>query len=322
MPYLISSDYQPPRFFTNAHVQTIYATRIRQVKGVEYRRERIETPDGDFLDLDYSEVGIGPFAILIHGLEGNTKQRYMLGMVRALNMRGINTVSVNLRGCSGESNRLLRAYDMGSTRDLVLITYYLKHKYPHTDQYLVAFSLGGNLVLKFLGEAGNYAPPQIKRAVVFSVPCDLPSTAQMITAKSNRLYFYQFMHSVQKKLREKNRQFPGQVHPRALEWGHSFKHLDDYYTATLLGFNSAEEYWEKSSSKRVLAHIRVPTLLVNAKDDPLISPECFPHEVASESEFFSLETPEHGGHVGFVSFNASGEYWSERRASHFLLTGR
>lgn len=322
MPYLIASDYVAPRLFTNGHVQTIYANRIRKIRGVEYRRERIETPDGDFLDLDYSEVGIGPIAILIHGLEGSSSRAYMLGMTRALNMRGINTVSVNLRGCSGENNRHLRAYDMGSTRDLVLVAYYLKHSYPNSDQYLVGFSLGGNLILKFLGEAGHYAPVQIKRAVVFSVPCDLPTTAEIVTAKTNRIYFYQFMHSVQKKLREKNRQFPGQVHPRALEWGYSFKHLDDYYTATLLGFSSAEEYYEKSSSKRVLSHIRVPTLLVNAKDDPLISPECFPREIASESEFFSLETPEHGGHVGFVSFNATGEYWSEKRASDFLLTGR
>jgi len=319
MPHLNASGYKAPRLFSNGHVQTIYAAVVRFVRGVTYRRERIDTPDGDFLDLDYSEVGSGPYAILVHGLEGSANQTYMRGMARALNLRGVNVVSVNLRGCSGEMNRMLHSYDMGSTTDLEFVSNHIAKQHPGLPQYLIGFSLGGNLVLKFLGERGDETPSYIERAVAISVPCDLPSTAQLVTANSNRVYFHQFMYSIQSKLKMKNRQFPGQINPRALEWSQSFREFDEYYTAVLLGFHSADEYWEVSSSKRFLEDIRVPTLLLNAQDDPLISTQSFPYEIAAQSEFLFLEDPEHGGHVGFVSFNPEGEYWSETRAVEFLL---
>jgi predicted alpha/beta-fold hydrolase len=319
MPHLDASGYKPPRLFRNGHVQTIYAALVRYVRGVNYRRERMDTPDGDFLDLDYSEVGLGPYAILVHGLEGNANQPYMRGMVRALNVRGVNTVSINLRGCSGEMNRLLHAYDMGSTKDIGLVSGHIAREHPDAPQYLIGFSLGGNLVLKFLGEKGRETPAYIERAVAFSVPCDLPSTAQLVTANSNRIYFHQFMYSIQSKLKMKSRQFPGQINPRALEWSQTFREFDEYYSAALLGFHSADEYWELSSSKRFLENICVPALLVNAQDDPLISTQSFPYDIASRSEFLFLEAPLHGGHVGFVSFNPEGEYWSETRAVDFLL---
>jgi predicted alpha/beta-fold hydrolase len=307
---------------TNGHVQTIFASLFRVVTGVRYTRKRIDTRDGDFLDLDFSEVSDGPIAILVHGLEGSSAQGYMLGMARALNARGINVVSVNLRGCSGEVNRHLSSYDMSSTGDLLEVTKCLSAMYPNRVQYLVGFSLGGNLILKFLGEQGDRLSPHIQKAVAFSVPCDLRSTAGLITASSNRLYYYRFMRSVQAKLKEKDRLYPGQINPKALEWANSFKQLDDYFTAPNLGLASAEQYWDSASSKHFLAQIRVPTLLVNAKDDPLISGECFPVDIARRSTFFHLEVPSHGGHVGFVAFNSEGEYWSEKRALTFIIDGK
>jgi predicted alpha/beta-fold hydrolase len=322
MPYLLPSDYQPPRLLTNGHAQTIYAAMLRRVTDVEYRRERIDTLDGDFLDLDISEIGAGPVAILVHGLEGSAQQTYMLGMTRALNARNVNVVCVNLRGCSGEANRHLKSYDMGSTGDIALVVAHVAKHYPGEAQFLVGFSLGGNLVLKYLGELGESVSPQIVRAVAFSVPCDLKSTAEIISSSSNRLYYHRFMLSIQMKVRVKDKMFPGQIHPKAKEWADSFKQFDEYFTAPILGFESAEQYWEKASCMSVLSEIRVPTLLVSAKDDPLISSECFPMDIAAQSTFLHLETPEHGGHVAFVSFNADGEYWSEKRAAMFLIHGK
>src|SRR5262249_15319183 len=133
------------------------------------------------------------------------------------------------------------------------------------------------------------------------------------------LYFHRFMLSIWLKLREKNKQFPGQIHPRALEWSMSFKEFDENFTVPLSGFVSAEQYWASSSSLSVLRDIRVPTLLINAKDDPLLGEACYPTAIAAESSFVFFETPEHGGHVGFVTFNPQGEYWSETRTAAFLL---
>lgn len=305
---------------TNGHVQTVFASLFRVVRGVSYRRQRLDTPDGDFLDLDFSEVSEnGPVAILVHGLEGSSQQGYMLGMTRALNLRGISVVSMNLRGCGGELNRRLTSYNLGSTEDLHFVSQHIARMRPNAPQILIGFSLGGNLILKFLGECGAEAAKRIQRAVTFSVPCDLKSTAQIISSSSNRLYYYRFMKSIQGKLKEKDRRFPGQIHPKVLNWPESFKTFDDHFTVPILGLQSAEHYWETSSSKQYLADIRVPTLLVNAKDDPLISAQCFPVDIAESSEFFHFEAPSHGGHVGFISFNEAGEYWSEKRALSFIL---
>lgn len=318
MPYLLPSDYEPPRFLSNPHLQTIYASFARNIKANGYRRERVNTPDGDFVDLDWSEVGRGPIAILVHGLEGSSQSAYMRGMTQALNRRGINVVCINLRGCSSEINRMLIGYDLGSTQDIEYVSKHVSILFPERVQYLVGFSLGGNLVLKYLGERGKYVRPQIKGAVTFSVPCDLKSAASIIHSSSNRLYFYRFMLSIQLKLRQKARQFPGRIPVGAMKWPRSFAEFDDSFTVPFLGFESVEVYWEKSSCKYYLSKISVPALLVNSKDDPLIGEESYPASLAADSQFFHLETPEHGGHVGFVSFGADGEYWSEKRVALFL----
>lgn len=319
MPYVLPSRYRAPSLLTNAHLQTVYATKLRRVAGVHYVRERIDTPDGDFLDLDWSYVSEGPIAILVHGYEGNSKQSYMLGMTRALNRRGINVVCLNLRGCSGELNRKLSTYHSGATVDLETVSTHVEQKHPGQNQYFIGFSLGGNLVLKYLGELGSDHKAIIRGGVAFSVPCNLNACAAEVHATSNRLYFHYLVAATHFKLKEKARRFPGQVHPKALEWPSSFRDLDEYYTAPVFGFSSAEDYWEKASCLTVLDRIRVPTLLVNARDDPLISRAGLPIEIAAESDYFYLEVPEHGGHVGFVSLDADGEFWSEARAIAFLF---
>lgn len=319
MPYLSESTYRPPRFLSNGHVQTLYAALWRSVADVRYSRLRVETPDHDFLDLDWSRASPNKVAILCHGLEGSSHKPYMLGMARALNRCGISTVSMNYRGCSGEINAHLRSYHCGSTDDVQLVFEQVARDRRVEEIYLIGFSLGGNLALKYVGEQGSSVDRRLKSCVAFSVPTNLASCVNNLTLKQNRLYFLSFVRSIQAKLEEKNRKWPGSVRPEVLGRVYSFKELDEYHTAPVHGFQSAEEYWDKSSCGKYLANIGLPTLLVNAADDPLLSLSCYPEELAVDHPYFFFEKPRHGGHVGFVSFEQDGNYWSERRALNFIL---
>ena len=313
---LVRSTYTPPRGFQNPHLQTIFAGRLRRVEGVRYRRERIETPDGDFLDLDISHVGADRAAVISHGLEGSADRAYVRGMVRTLNRRGWDAVAWNFRGCSGEPNRRLRLYHSGATEDLDAVVQHALRGYAHVA--LVGFSLGGNLTLKYLGERGDAVDARVARAVALSVPVDLAASSLALARWENGLYMRYFLRSLRRKVHVKAQQFPGEISTAGLARIRDFRGFDDRYTAPLHGFEDAEDYWQRSSSKRFIGGIRIPTLLVNAADDPFLAPACYPTEAARRSEHFWLETPAHGGHVGFVTFGGDGEYWSERRAAAFL----
>lgn len=316
MPLIESSSYEPPLFLSNPHLQTVYPALFRQTWGVHYRRERIDTPDHDFLDLDWSFVGSKRLAILSHGLEGHSRHSYMLGMVKALNKHGISALSWNLRGCSGELNRKEHFYHMGISGDLETVVDHVKN---HFDEiYLIGFSLGGNLTLKYLGQYGSDVSPKVKSAVTFSVPIDLKACSHQVTARQNWIYFRKFMWTIEQKISAKSKQFKLPITLKQLKKVASFKDLDDWFTAPLFGFENAEALWADASSLLYLDNIRVPTLLVTAADDPLLPAGCYPSEIAQKSQYLYFEKPEHGGHVGFASFNLQGEYWSERRAIEFL----
>ncbi|HSA59159.1 MAG TPA: alpha/beta fold hydrolase [bacterium] len=320
MPFL-ESDYVPPPFFNNGHVQTVFAKVGRIVGGVRYRRERIATPDRDFLDLDWSRAGSRPakrLAILSHGLEGASSRPYVLGMVRALNRRGWDALAWNLRGCSGELNKLVRSYHSGSTDDLEAVIAHVLKKYRYRGLALIGFSLGGNLTLKYLGEKGAGLDPRVQRAVAFSVPCHLKSTALRLSALPNKLYLALFLASLTSKMRAKRKVLAGRVPPGNLWTVTSFREFDDRFTAPINGFKDAEDYWKRSSCEGFLSGIRIPALVVNARDDPFLTGRSYPREKARESRNLFLEIPESGGHVGFVAFNRLGEYWSETRAASFL----
>lgn len=311
---LVPSRYTPPLGLRNPHLQTIVAGRFRRVGGVRYDRERIGTPDGDFLDLDWSRVGADRVVVVSHGLEGSANRAYVRGMVRALNRRGWDALAWNLRGCSGEPNRCLRLYHSGATEDLDVVVQRALADYAHIA--LVGFSLGGNMTLKYLGERGEAA--RVHRAVALSVPVDLATSSGSLARWENGLYMRYFLRSLRRKVRAKAQQFPGEVSTAGLARIRDFRGFDDRYTAPLHGFEDAEDYWQRSSSKQYLDAIRVPTLLVNAADDPFLAPNCYPTEIARQSEHVSLEVPTHGGHVGFIAFGRDGEYWSERRTGAFL----
>ncbi|MGB3542499.1 YheT family hydrolase [Rubrivirga sp.] len=301
--------YRPPVWLRSGHVQTIYPTLFRRVPGVHYRRERIDLEDGDFLDLDWLGQPRGRnVAIVAHGLEGSTDRSYVRGMAKELHRRGWAVCAWNLRGCSGEPNRLLRAYHSGATEDLEAVAQHVLAQGAETVA-VVGFSLGGNLTLRWLGEQGDDLDARVVAGAGVSVPVDLASSAETMKAWSRRIYMRYFLKKLTVKVEEKASRFVDAPDPAGVARMTSFAEFDGAFTAPVHGFESAQDYWERASSKPLLPEIGVPTLLVNALDDPFLSSSCFPREEAEANPNLTLLAPEEGGHVGFVM--PSGPFWSE-----------
>lgn len=343
MPIIETSDYRPPRWLPNAHAQTIYPALFRKVAGVRYTRERLTLVDGDFLDLDWS-VGSGQslvdsrqgrksggdqlttndyqlstteLVILSHGLEGDSTRQYILGMVRLLNHQGFDCLAWNYRSCSGEPNASLRFYHSGATDDLETVVAHARAK-GYARISLVGFSLGGNLTLKYLGERGKTVQSFIEKAVVFSVPLHLSSSSTYLERGFSRVYSRRFNRSLGKKIEEKAARMPGHLSAEPLKKIRTLRDFDDVYTAKLHGFADAEAYYEQNSSLHFVGGITVPTLLINAQNDPFLSPECYPFERMKALPNVWFEAPAEGGHCGFYPANYDGTLWSERRAMQFL----
>lgn len=308
-------NYKAPLFLFNAHLETIYPSLIRRVGTVPYVRERITTPDDDFLDLDWIRQGSDRLLIISHGLEGDSTRPYVKGLARAASATGYDVLAWNFRGCSGEINRQLRFYHSGATDDLDCVIQHVKENYKYSALYLTGFSLGGNLTLKYLGERST--DPLIRKAVVFSVPLHLQSSCEKISLPGNWIYANRFLKSLKLKVMWKHQLFPEldiQVLPRI----RTITQFDDTYTAPLHGYRDAAEYYHQNSSIHFIGGIQVPTLIINALNDPFLSNACFPTDVTSAHPAVRLETPSRGGHVGFAQFSKGGVYWSEDRALRFL----
>ncbi len=315
MPVLPSPDYTAPVLLRNRHLLTIFPSLFRKVNAVHYTRTRIATADSDFLDLDFSRTGSKKLVIILHGLEGNSKRQYVTGMVRIFNEGGFDTVSMNFRGCSGEANHALRFYHSGETGDLQTVIAHVRQDYE--SLHLVGFSLGGNVMLKYVGEKGAAIPAIIKSAVGLSVPVDLKDSSFELEKRHNAIYMKRFIRSLGEKLVVKARRYPEKISLEDFGSIRNFRQFDDRYTAPIHGFRDAEEYWAKNSSKQFLRDITIPTLLINALDDPFLGKGSFPYAEAEANTHFHLETPATGGHVGFVTFSGK-HYWSERRAFQFI----
>ena len=315
----MDTKYQPPLLFRSAHLQTIYPTVCRRVPLITAERERIDTPDGDFLDLDWARSRDSPqLTILTHGLEGHSRAGYVQAMAGALSENGWHVLAWNFRGCSGEPNRALRSYHSGATDELQIVLDHVFKTTHYNRIALVGFSLGGNLTLKYLGDQGGQINPRICAGVGLSVPCDLASSAYRLEHWQNRFYMRRFMRSLCAKVRAKAKQFPGELDLSGLDRMRTFAEFDDRYTAPIHGFESASEYWAQSSCLQALNEIQVPTRLLNALDDPFLTPSCFPTRAAETNPNFSLRTPKYGGHLGFVDFNRDKRYWSEQQVLSFL----
>ena len=321
---LVESRFRPPPWLRNAHLQTVWAVLARRGNPLRYERERLELADGDFLDLDWSRAGHRDcLAILSHGLEGDSGAGYVRGMAAALNAAGWDALAWSFRGCGPEPNRLLRFYHSGETGDLGRVVIHAAPRYRQVA--LIGFSLGGNLTLKYLGETAPH--PAVAAGVAISAPVDLAASARRLDRqRSNRIYLRRFLKTLVAKVEAKARVFPGEIDTAGIRRIRSFQEFDDRYTARLHGFRDAADYWAKASARPYLPKIGVPTLLLNARDDPFLAPECFPTPEAAASACFFLEAPTHGGHVAFVdTLRRSGPNWLERRATEFLaqsLQGR
>jgi uncharacterized protein len=309
------NSYHPPFLLFNKHIETIYPSLIRKVEGIQYIRERINTPDDDFLDLDWMKQGSKKLIILSHGLEGNSQRSYIKGMATIFYNKGFDVLAWNYRGCSEEINRTIRFYHSGATDDLDLV---VNHSISvgYSEINLIGFSLGGNLTLKYLGEKGSALHPMVKKGIAFSVPLNLHTSCIEISKTSNWVYNKRFLNSLKKKVINKSKQISA-LDPRPLASVKSLFEFDNLYTAPIHGFNNAIDYYEKCSSLRFLEFIERPTLVVNALNDPFLSGDCYPLHL-NDHHYIKFEYPNRGGHVGFALFNQNGLYWSELRALQFI----
>lgn len=312
--------FKPAWWLRNPHLQTLWPHLFRRsIRKLNTRRERLELPDGDFLDLDWlgAENNGAPIVIIMHGFEGSINSHYAKGLMYELSQQGWRAVFMHFRGCSGDHNRLSRAYHSGETTDVQYVVKTLLKREPNAPVAAIGFSLGGNVLLKWLGETGEKNP--LIAAIAISVPFDLTVAVVRINQGFSRIYQKYLLNCACRKLKDKYTSNPGPVNIACFEKIKTIHDFDDCVTAPLHGFANADEYYRKSSSRQYLRGIKVPTLLIHAKDDPFMTADVLPTEDEVPSPVM-LEVSDGGGHVGFVSGNFPWrpEYWLEKRVPLFL----
>lgn len=322
------SSYRAPFWLPGGHAQTLYAALLLPRPQVEYRRARWDTPDGDFIDLDWTEdqvPGSGfrvqkevPLVVLFHGLEGSSRSHYSLALMAALRARGMRGVAVHFRGCGGEPNRLPRAYHSGDAREMDWILRRLREQNPGAPLFAIGVSLGGNALLKWLGESGASAREVVELAAAVSAPLDLMAAGDALGRGFSLLYARNFLSSLKVKSLEKLDRYPGLYEAARLRAASTLREFDDLVTAPLHGFRNTDDYWTRASSKPGLRNIRVPTLVINARNDPFLPAPALPGP-AEVSGSVTLEQPAEGGHVGFVSGAFPGNLdWLPQRVLGFF----
>lgn len=311
------SNYAPPILFRNGHFSTIYSGIIRSVNGVVQNRERIALSDGDFLDLDwsYAQSKSKKLVVLLHGLEGDAQRPYITGSAKILNQNGYDCCAVNFRGCSGEPNIKYRSYHSGATEDLMNILDHILSTRDYKSIFLKGFSLGGNLLLKYLGE-GNQIPTELKGAVAVSVPCNLHDSCKQLLSTKNILYAIRFKGNLLEKLRQKQAMFPEKISNADIKKIKTLMDFDDAYTSKAHNFKNALDYYEQCSSLQFLPNITVASLIINAKNDSFLGPDCYPVLETDNNPNLHLEMPNYGGHVGFWGKNNI--TYTEKRALEFF----
>jgi predicted alpha/beta-fold hydrolase len=308
---------------------TVFASLARVYPRPRARRERWELPDGDFLDVDrYAPAAARnpapdpPVLVVLHGLEGSSRAPYVRGLAAVALARGLAVLAVNFRGCSGEPNRLARFYHSGDTGDLDHVVARLVRERPGRPVVLCGFSLGGNVVVKYVGERGETLPPEVRAAAGISVPFDLARSARALDSPGfwNAVYRERFLRRLRTKALAKARRFPEAFDVEAVRGARTFAAFDGAVTARLHGFASAEDYWTRCSSGPFLAGVRRPLLALASLDDPIVPGDTIPVELARRNPHVRIEATEAGGHVAFVSgWPFWPSFWAERRAVDFLV---
>lgn len=317
MPLIENSTYRPPWWLRNGHLATIIPSVFRKIEGVGYNRERIITPDQDFIDLDWLRDDSERLVVLMHGLEGDSQRSYMKGMAKYFHDHSWDVVAYNCRGCSGEVNKQPRLYHHGDTVDVNTVMTHLNDHYSYKEVVLIGFSMGGSLILNYLGNKEHKTPDIIKSAIVYSVPCDLKASAMELSKSGNGFYRKRFLKRLTLKIQQKAEQFPELISVDDIEKIESFDEFETKYTAPLHGFDSADAFYAYATANNYLKDIQIPTLIVNAANDPLFSEACYPIDQVSSLSNVFLEIPKHGGHVGF-SKSSLDQNWMEERALAFI----
>jgi predicted alpha/beta-fold hydrolase len=318
---VVTPGYHPPWWYRGRHLQTLWGPVLRRFRRPPLRRERLHTPDGDFLDLDWLAVsGAGaPLVLILHGLEGSSRSHYVSGLLREVSGLGLRGVVLNFRSCSGELNRAPPLYHSGETSDLEWVVDRLLEREPALRVGLIGVSLGGNVALKWLGERGHDAPKPVVGAVAISTPFDLAACAQVLDRGLARsLYTAEFLRTLRAKVKAKAHLYDGRLDVKAALRARTFAEYDHVVTAPLYGFADERDYWTRSSSGRYLAGIRRPCLLINAVNDPFVPPSSLPAEAVARSPWLEALFPREGGHAGFLEGPFGRRSWSERRALAFL----
>jgi len=310
--------FRPAWWLLNRHLQTIWPVLCRRRIALETRRERVELPDGDFVDVDW--VGRdGPIVIVLHGLQGSTESNYARGLLREIEVRGWRGALMHFRGCSGEANRLPRSYHSGETTDVDWFARELHRREPETPLTAVAYSLGGNVLLKWLGESRTDNP--LRAAVAVSIPFELGAAADSMEVGFSRIYQWYLVRKLKNAVYAKiaNGSFNLPLSGAEIDQLRTFREFDEAVTAPLHGFRSAQDYYKRCSSRQFVERIETPTLVLHAADDPLMHSGIIPLP-AERSAHVAFEVSPNGGHVGFVSghWPWSAQYWLEDRIPKFL----
>lgn len=314
--------FRAPLWLRGTHLQTVLGRLLRREPPLPFRRERLDTRDGDFVDLDFPELGIGedvPVVVLLHGLEGSARRGYALNVYRELAARGVAAVGLNFRSCGGEPNRTARFYHSGDTGDLRHVLRSLRERWPGRRFGAIGFSLGGNALLKYLGEEGERA--EVAAAVAVSVPYDLAAGADLLErSRMGRFYAGLFIKTLIEKAEAKRELMEAAgIDLERVRRARSFREFDDAATAPLHGFADASDYYARSSSAGFLERIRIPALLLQADDDPFLPAEAFPWAAVRSNPWLQAELVRGGGHVGFVGGTPwRPAFWAEREGARFL----
>ena len=317
--------FTPSKWLPGGHSQTIFGRMMRRKSGIVFQRRRIDTPDGDFLDLDFPEVAghlppkDAPIVLLLHGLEGNARRSYACETYQNLARLGIRSVGLNYRSCSGEINRTARFYHSGATDDVALTLAALAKWFPHSKRGLIGFSLGANLTLKFVGEQSANGQRWVDTAVAVSPPFDMAKSSDLLARGFNRLYVQYFLQTLRPKIRAKADLLEPVIDVEKLLAARTFREFDDAGTAPLGGFRDADDYYDKCSTAQFLPAIQVPTLLLRALDDPLFAPDDVPYDLIEANPCLTAGITPQGGHMGFVEGGLSHfNCWAEQEAARFL----
>ena len=313
------SRFKPAWWLPGPHLQTIWPPLFRRLPDIALYRERLELPDGDFIDLDWTVPATrsGPIAFILHGLEGSSQSHYAVGILIALQKAGLQGLVINFRGCSGESNRFLKSYHAGETQDIQYTVEQLLRRYPSRELIGIGYSLGGNALLKWLSETG--AENALVAAVAVSVPFDLLQAAFRLERGVSRIYQHYLLDKLKQSAQRKQSRPGFPLDSIQLRRLNSLREFDNLLTAPLHGFDGVYDYYKRCSSRRSLKNIVVPTLILHARDDPFMSETVIPsHEELAES--ITLEISNRGGHVGFVASSAAirPRYWLEERIVQWL----